>query len=206
MWGGYERKIILKTMKTDKDSSNQITVKNMVCNRCIKVIHQELTAQNFEIKSISMGSVVFNQELTEVDKKRIRSVLKKEGFELLEDKENQIINEIKTLIIESVHYKKEKLLYQNFSDFIADSIGMNYPYLSKLFSQINGKTIEQFIIEQKIEKVKELLKYDELTLSQISYELNYSSPQHLSRQFKQITGMTPSAFKKIGKRKKLDTI
>ena len=193
-------------MKTQSPSQQQITVKNMVCNRCIKVVKQELIAHNFKVESVTMGTVVFNQELTEKDKEEIRHILEKEGFELLQDKENQIINKIKSLIIETIHHQKEKLLYQNFSDFIANELGMNYATLSKLFSEINGKTIEQYIIEQKIEKVKELLKYGELTLSEISYELNYSSPQHLSRQFKKITGMTPSTFKKIGKRKELDGI
>lgn len=183
-----------------------LSIKNMVCNRCIKVVSQELNAHNYAIKNVSLGKIVFNQELTAEDKNNIAAVLKKEGFELLQDKETKIVNDIKSLIIESIHYDKEKPPYQNFSDFIAKHLKMDYTYLSKLFSEIKGKTIEQFIIEQKIEKVKELLKYNELTLSQISYELNYSSPQHLSRQFKQITGMTPSAFKKIGKRKKLDTI
>jgi len=186
--------------------TSKITVKNMVCNRCIKVVSQELKAHNYDVKNVSLGKIIFNQELTENEKNNIAVLLKKEGFEILQDKETQIVNEVKSLIIESIHYKKEKPTYQNFSDFIANHLKMDYTYLSKLFSEIKGKTIEQFIIEQKIERVKELLKYNELTLSQISYELNYSSPQHLSRQFKQITGMTPSVFKKIGKRKKLDTI
>jgi len=187
-------------------NKSQLSVKNMVCNRCIKVVYNELIAHNFDVRNVSLGKIIFNKELTEDDKNNIAILLKKEGFELLQDKEKQIVNEVKSLIIESIHYEKEKPSYQNFSDFIANHLKMDYTYLSKLFSEIKGKTIEQFIIEQKIEKVKELLKYNELTLSQISYELNYSSPQHLSRQFKQITGMTPSAFKKIGKRKKLDTI
>jgi len=184
----------------------ELTVKNMVCNRCIKVVSEELRTNKFNFKSIELGKIVFNEELSEQDILKIDAILKKEGFELLQNKETKIVNEVKSLIINSIHYGKEKPDYQNFSDFIADNIKMDYAYISKLFSEILGKTIEQFIIEQKIERVKELLKYNELTLSQISYELNYSSPQHLSRQFKQITGMTPSAFKKIGFRKKLDTI
>ncbi|MGE5944625.1 MAG: helix-turn-helix domain-containing protein, partial [Flavobacteriales bacterium] len=117
-----------------------------------------------------------------------------------------IVNSIKTLVVQVVHYEKEKPIHQNFSEFLSTEIGIEYSQLSKLFSEIEGKTIEHFIIEQRIERVKELLIYDELTLSEISYELSYSSPQHLSKQFKQVTGLTPSEFKNIRTRKKLDTI
>jgi len=113
---------------------------------------------------------------------------------------------VKALIITDIHHKKGKKSTQNFSAFLASELGVEYSSLSKLFSEIVGNTIEHYVIEQRIERVKELLIYNELTLSQISYDLNYSSPQHLSRQFKQITGMTPTLFKKKGNRKKLDTI
>ena len=124
----------------------------------------------------------------------------------LKNKEAKIVNEIKTLIIEDIHHGKAKKVLQNFSAFLALHIGIEYSQISKLFSEIEGKTIEYYGIEQRIERTKELLIYNELTLSQISHELNYSSPQHLSRQFKKVTGVTPTQFKSFGTRKTLDTI
>ncbi len=183
-----------------------LEVKNMVCNRCIKVIKNELNNNGFEIESIELGKIVFETSISEEDRIKIENILMKEGFELLEDRESKIINQVKTLIINHVHYGREKPYHQNFSDFLSSNIGIDYSAISKLFSIIEGRTIENYIIEQKIERTKELLVYNELTISEISYDLGYSSPQHLSRQFKQVTGMTPTVFKKIGMRKKLDTI
>jgi len=183
-----------------------LDVKNMVCNRCIKVIKEELEKNDFKIESIELGKISFRESISEEDIKHIEIVLNREGFELLEDRESKIINQIKTLIIDHVHYGREKPYNQNFSDYLSSSIGMDYSNISKLFSLIEGRTIENYIIEQKIERTKELLIYNELSISEISYDLEYSSPQHLSRQFKQVTGMTPTEFKKIGSRKKLDTI
>lgn len=187
-------------------NSIEIAVKNMVCNRCIKVVKEELTKNNIDFTHVGLGTIYFRKEISETTKEKLINIIKKEGFELVEDREAKIVNQIKALIIENVHYKKEKPIHQNFSEYIASNIGIEYSHLSKVFSEIQGKTIEHYTIEQKIELAKELLIYDELTISQISYELSYSSPQHLSRQFKQITGLTPTAFKKIGKRKKLDSI
>lgn len=184
----------------------EISVKNMVCNRCIKVVKEELTKNSIDFQRVDLGKVYFNKPLTENKKHTLNTILKKEGFELVEDKEAKIVNEVKTLIIENIHHGKETSVLQNFSEFLASQIGIEYSQISKLFSEIEGKTIEQYGIEQRIERVKELLIYNELTLSQISHELNYSSPQHLSRQFKKITGLTPTQFKSIGTRKTLDKI
>ncbi len=184
----------------------KLNIKNMVCNRCIKVVREELLKNNIAIKKVNLGEIELEEEISPTIKEQIKKILQKEGFEIIEDFDLSIINKVKTSIIEIIHQEINKPKNQNFSDYLVENINLNYSYLSKLFSEINGKTIEHFIIEQKIERVKELLIYDELTLSQISYELDYSSPQHLSRQFKQITGLTPTQFKKIGKRKKLDTI
>jgi len=184
----------------------EIAVKNMVCNRCIKVIKEELIKNNIDFLRVDLGKVCFNIPPTEKEKITLNRIFKKEGFEWVEDKETKIINQIKTLIIGSIHHRKEKSIYQNFSEFLALHIGIEYSQISKLFSEIEGKTIEYYGIEQKIERTKELLIYNELTLSQISHELNYSSPQHLSRQFKKITGLTPTQFKSFGTRKTLDTI
>jgi len=187
-------------------STIKIAVKNMVCNRCIKVIKEELLLNNIDFVKVDLGVIELVTAVSDDEKEKLITLLKKEGFELVEDREATIVNKIKSLIIENIHYQKVKQESQNFSDFLVDHLKVEYPYLSKLFSEIESKTIEHFTIEQKIERAKELLTYNQLTLSQISYDLNYSSPQHLSRQFKKVTGFTPTQFKIDGVRKKLDTI
>lgn len=192
--------MIMKQDRTD------IAVKNMVCNRCIKVVKDELIKNQIDFVYVDLGTVYFNEEISEKIKEKLKIILSKEGFELVEDKDSIIVKTIKTIVIQLIHSKKQKPSSQNFSEYISSELGIEYSQLSKLFSEIEGKTIEHYIIEQRIERVKELLVYNELTLSEISYELNYSSPQHLSKQFKKVTGLTPSAFKNIKNRKKLDTI
>jgi AraC family transcriptional regulator len=184
----------------------EIAVKNMVCNRCIKVVKEELTKNNINFTHVDLGKIFISNPLSSEENNNLKQILKKEGFELVEDKEAIIVNKIKALVIKNIHQGKEKPQNQNFSNYLTSKIGMEYSHISKLFSEIEGNTIEHYIIQQRIERAKEFIIYNELTLSQISYELNYSSPQHLSRQFKQITGLTPTEFKKIGRRKKLDNI
>jgi len=183
-------------------------IKNMVCNRCIKAVNDDLSGLGYPIESIELGEVVVKKELNSNDIEQIREVLTANGFELMDDKRSWIINRIKTLIIEYIHYDREKPDYINFSDLISTELSHDYSYLSHLFSSVEGKTIEKYMILQKIEKVKELLVYDELSLNEISYRLGYSSAQHLSKQFKVITGLTPSHYKQIKekKRKPLDTL
>ena len=180
----------------------------MVCNRCIKVVKEELSSLKLTITSIELGEVHLREDLKEGDLDRIRQVLTENGFELIDDRKSQIINRIKTLIIEYIHYDREKPDHENLSEFLGNELGHDYSYLSNLFSSVEGITIEKYLIHQKIEKVKELLVYDELTLNEISYQLSYSSVQHLSNQFKKITGLTPSHFKKIkiSKRNPLDEV
>jgi len=177
-------------------------IKNMVCNRCIKVVREELTGLGYPVESIELGEVVLNKEVNDIDIEQIRQVLTDNGFELIDDKKSWIINKIKTLIIEYIHYDKEKPEYINFSDFLSRELGYDYSYLSSLFSSVEGLTIEKNIILHRVEKVKELLVYDELTLSEIAYRTGYSSVQHLSQQFKKITGLTPSHFKRIKEKKR----
>jgi AraC family transcriptional regulator len=183
-------------------------IKNMVCNRCIKAVREEIEGLGFTIKSIELGEVLIKEAPKKDDLERISSVLAENGFELINDRRSWIINRIKTLIIEYIHHDKEKPDFVNFSDFLSSELRHDYSYLSHLFSSVEGKTIEKYIIIQKIEKVKELLVYDELTLSEISYQLGYSSVAHLSRQFKNVTGLTPSHYKKVReeKRKPLDKL
>ena len=174
----------------------------MVCNRCIKVVKEELSNLGYQIRTIELGEVTLKEGLLGKDIELISQVLTHNGFELIDDRKSKIINRIKTLIIEFIHYDREKPEYMNLSDFLAKEIGHDYSYLSNLFSSVEGITIEKYLINQKIEKVKELLVYDELSLNEISYQLGYSSVQHLSSQFKKITGLTPSHFKKIKNKKR----
>lgn len=178
----------------------------MVCDRCIKVVKDELTKNNIKFARVELGKIYLNSLLSANEKVTLNVILEKEGFKIAEEIEAKIVNQIKTLVIEHVHYGKQKLANQKFSDFLASSLGIEYTQMSRIFSEMDGNTIEHYVIQQKIERAKELLIYNELTLSQISYELNYSSPQHLSRQFKQVTGITPTLFKNTGARTKLDTI
>ena len=183
-------------------------IKNMVCDRCIKVVNDELSGLGYTIKKLELGEVSLKEELDKNDLVKISQVLADNGFELIDDRKSKLINRIKTMIIEFIHYDREMPEHMNLSDFLAKEIGHDYSYLSNLFSSVEGLTIEKYLIHQKIEKVKELLVYDELSLNEISYQLNYSSVQHLSNQFKKITGLTPSHFKKIkiNKRNPLDKV
>jgi len=180
----------------------------MVCDRCVKVVREELQKLGYDIKSIELGKV----ELIgphQINKNELEHCLAKEGFELLGDSNSRMINEIKSIIINQVHYNKDSNPPQeNFSQILEQEIGRNYSYISDLFSTIEGSTIEKFIIQQKVEKVKELLKYGEMTISEISFELNYSSPQYLSNQFKQIIGFRPSQFRTMleARRSQIDKV
>ncbi|HEY8402715.1 MAG TPA: AraC family transcriptional regulator [Cytophagaceae bacterium] len=182
-------------------------IKNMVCNRCIKVVKEELEKLDLTVTDIQLGEAVVTSE-NAPDLSKVKEVLEENGFELLEDKKIKIVEKIKALIVEMVHYKESGEIKTNHSDYLAQELGKDYHYLSSLFSSIENITIEKYIILQKIEKVKELLVYNELTLSEIAYALGYSSVAYLSNQFKQVTGFTPSEFKKLKNhhRKALDKV
>lgn len=189
-------------------TSHSLHIKNIVCNRCIKVVNDEFKKLGLAIDTIDLGKVELNTAPNEAQLSEIREVLIQNGFELIDDKKSKTIDRIKTLIIELIHYGKEKSASLNYSDFLANELGHDYSYLSNLFSSVEGITIEKYTIHQKIEKAKELLVYNELSLNEISYQLGYSSVQHLSQQFKKITGLTPSHFKKLKdhRRKPLDKV
>ncbi len=189
-------------------SVSVLHIKNMVCPRCIKVLKEEFERLNIGIQQIELGKVSTTSVLSNEQIRAIKKVLEENGFELIDDKRSRLIDKIKTLIIEKIHHTKDSLEAINSSDYISRETGYDYSYLSNLFSSVEGITIEKYIINQKIEKVKELLVYDELTLNEISFQLGYSSVQHLSNQFKKVTGLTPSHFKKLkeNRRKPLDSV
>ncbi|MDH3267994.1 MAG: AraC family transcriptional regulator [Ignavibacteria bacterium] len=183
-------------------------IKNMVCHRCIKVVKDELTKLGYEVSNIALGEAIIKSSEKSPNISEIKKVLIENGFDLVDDKNLKMIEKIKVLIINKIHHQSDKLEKFSFSKYLSKELIVNYSHLSSLFSSCEGITIEKFIIKQKIEKVKELLTYDELTLSEISVLLDYSSVQHLSNQFKQITGLNPSYFKKLKehRRKPLDQI
>lgn len=192
-----------------KNFENKLYIKNMVCPRCIKVVREELTKIGVEIRNIELGEVETLLPIDKLPLSKISEILTQNGFELIDDKNSRLIEKIKNEIISVIQeYSGEDIAQINFSEHIAEKINKDYNYISSIFSKTEGITIEHYIILQKIEKVKELLKYDELTLSEIAYRLGYSSVQHLSRQFKKTTGLTASNFKdnlEI-KRKPIDSI
>lgn len=178
------------------DQKNILFVKNMVCDRCIRVVREELENLGVEIKSIILGEVETAKPLPQLPINHISEKLQKNGFELIEDNKAKIIEKIKKEIISVIQqYEEIDLEKINFSSYLSDKLNKDYPYLSSLFSKTQGITIEHFVIIQKIEKAKEFLKYGELTLSEIAFWLGYSSVQHLSRQFKNVTGFTASQYK-----------
>lgn len=178
-------------------SEMKLYIKNMVCSRCKLVVQTELQKLGYEPTAVELGEVTVEKEISGEEKERISEALLPFGFELIDDKKSRIIEQIKKLVIETIHYSGEHPK-TNYSDFIADHLHHDYSYLSNLFSSVEGTTIEKYIIEQKIERVKELLVYDELSLAEIADQLGYSSTAHLSSQFKKVTGLTPSYFKKLG--------
>ncbi len=188
---------------------NKLYIKNMVCPRCIKVVGEELEKLNVKFSSISLGEVVTEKPKEKLPLKKISKALLENGFELIENSKSKLIENMKNTIISTIQQFEEIDLERiNFPQLLSKNIGKEYSYLSPLFSKTEGITIEHYIILQKIEKTKELIKYDELTLSEIAYKLGYSSVQHLSRQFKNTTGLTASQFKSniSNLRKSIDSI
>ncbi len=182
-------------------------IKNMVCDRCKSSVEAILKSLNIPYGDIKLGEVGIEKLLETNKKSELSKKLIEAGFELLEDRDSRLINKIKSEVIVFVQNAKDYTAH-TLSGHLSVHLNKEYSSLSKLFSTVEGRTIEQYYIQQRIEKVKELLVYDELTLSEIGFELGYSSVAHLSAQFKKITGMTPTAFKKLGVagRKKLDEI
>lgn len=168
----------------------------MVCRRCIAAVQKVFTEAGYDVQDINLGEVIIAKQPTDDAIVEINAALNKLGFELIDDRRSRIIEKIKNLIVNLVHHSPEPLNL-NLSDYLVREMNYEYNYLSNLFSEVEGNTIEHFFISQKIEKIKELLTYDELTLKEIAFKLGYSSPAYLSSQFKKHTGFTPGHFKTI---------
>ena len=182
-------------------------IKNMVCNRCIMAVGHVLAQLHLTPLHVELGKAVVQEEPSPEVLARLRAELETLGFELLDDRRMQLIEQVRTAVVELVHYRNNDLRV-NLSDYLTERLHHEYSALSKLFSEVTGTTIEKYFIAQKIERVKELLVYDELSLGEIADLLNYSSAAHLSAQFKSVTGMTPSRFKqeKRNLRRPLDAV
>lgn len=180
----------------------------MVCARCIRAVTDILDEQGVHYNNIELGKVDLTEEVSSSQLESLREALSNIGFELLDDNKSKIVEQIKNIIVNLVHSPNDDDSNYKISNLIQDKIGMDYHYLSSLFSAVAGITIEKYAIQQKIERVKELITYDEKNISEIAYELGYSSVQHLSQQFKKVTGLTPSQFKQLNQnlRKPLDKI
>ncbi|XZF13992.1 helix-turn-helix domain-containing protein [Chitinophagaceae bacterium MMS25-I14] len=186
----------------------KLYIKNMVCNRCIMVVEHLLNEEMIPWSSVLLGEVETSDDLSDTQLKQLNDALHVLGFSLIDDRKSRIIEQIKNEVIALVHYSNDEQPRENLSSLLAAKLNYDYKYLSNLFSSVEGTTIEQYIIAQKIERVKELLVYDELTLSQISLQMGYSSVAHLSNQFKKVTGLTPTYFKQVkeNKRRPLDEL
>ncbi|XOV91084.1 MAG: helix-turn-helix domain-containing protein [Bacteroidota bacterium] len=174
----------------------KLYIKYMVSLRCKLMVKEELEKLGLHHTIIDLGMVEILEDITPTQHGDLKANLLKSGLELLDDKKSILIEKIKSLIIEMIHYSDE-LPKVNYSDYISEKLNYDYTYLSNIFSEVKGITIQQFIIMHKVERIKELLLYDELNLTQISYKLHYSSVAHLSNQFKKVTGLSPSFYKQL---------
>jgi len=174
----------------------KLYIKNMVCIRCEMVVKSELEKMGIPYISVKIGEAEIKKDLTPEQSDRLNIALKKSGLELLDDKRSILVEKIKNVIIELVHYTEDQIRV-NLSEYLSEKLNYDYTYLANLFSEVKGTTIEQFFILHRIERAKELLVYDELTLTEIAEKLHFSSTSHLSNQFKKVTGLTPSHFRQL---------
>lgn len=174
----------------------KLYVKNMVCTRCILAVEQVLNTLEIAYSEVTLGELTLIDKLSTLKRNQLERAFEEIGFAIIDDKKSRTIEQIKRLIIDLVQ-TKNGALKNKLSVYLSDLLHTDYTLLSQLFSEVEGRTIENYFIAQKIERVKELIVYDELTISEIAYLLNYSNPAHLSNQFKSVTGLSPSHFKKI---------
>lgn len=175
-----------------------ISIKNMVCNRCIMVVTQIFEKAGIKTENIQLGKVETTYEVSPYELEQLNKSLKSMGFEIIDNSKSKLIEAIKNITIDYVYHLSEENR-MNFSEYLTGKLNLVYPYLSSLFSSVEGTTIEKYMINLKIERVKELLVYDEKTLSEIAYDMGYSSVAHLSGQFKKNSGFTPTYFKNLRK-------
>ena len=168
----------------------------MVSIRCKMVVKSELERLGLHYNTVELGEADLREDISPEQLERLNIALKKTGLEVMDDKKSILVEKIKAVIIELVHYTDDPIKV-NLSDYLSEKLHLNYTYLANLFSEVKGTTIENFFLSHKIEKVKELLVYDDLSLTEIAYKLHYSSVAHLSNQFKKMTGLTPSHFKNL---------
>ena len=178
----------------------KLLIKNMVCPRCISAVSDLFVSEGVTVKSISLGDAEIEEELTDEQRLSLARKLHGIGFELLDDPRSQLIEQIRVSVLEWVRMDKERI---KLSDYLSARLHKDYSTLSKMFSEVRGVTIERFSILHRIEYVKELLCYSQLSTSEIAYRLGYSSPAHLSSQFKQVTGMTPKEFRELDKHSRI---
>lgn len=174
----------------------------MVCIRCKMVVKEELSRLGLHWVTVELGEAEIQEEISVQQHDQIQLALLRSGLELLDDKKSVLIQKIKNIIIDMVHYSEEPLIIK-FSEYLSQKLNYDYTYLANIFSEVQGITIEKFIISHKIERVKELLVYDQLNLTEIAYLMHYSSVSHLSAQFKKVTGLTPSHFKQIKEKRRI---
>ena len=173
----------------------------MVSNRCKTAVKEELKKLGLHFMIIDLGEVEIMENISALQRQQLQSALLNVGLQLMDDKRAVLIERIKTVIIEMIHHSDE-VVRINFSNFISEKLQHDYTYLANLFSEVQGTTIEQFIILHKVERIKELIMYDELNISEIAWKMNYSSVSHLSNQFKKATGLSPSHFKQLKDKKR----
>jgi YesN/AraC family two-component response regulator len=184
-------------------------VKNMVCNRCVMVVEQRLKAMLLQYEKVELGEISLAEPLTDHQFSLLKQDLHALGFEVLDDRKASLVSQIKSCIIKYIHSDDETVLNKKISAILTEKLNADYNYLSSLFSSVEGITLEKYVILQRIERAKELLAYNELSLNEIADKLCYSSVQHLSQQFKKITGLTPSQYKQSAKelgRRPLDEV
>ena len=180
----------------------KLYIKYMVSARCITAVKEELKKLGLHFILVDLGEVDIMENISEEQRELLKIGLINAGFELMDDKRAVLIEKIIKVIIEMIHHTDE-IIKINFSEYLSEKLNHDYTYLSNIFSEVKGITIQQFIIIHKVERIKELLLYDELNLTEISYKLNYSSVAHLSNQFKKITGLSPSHFKQMKDRRRI---
>lgn len=181
----------------------KLFIKHMVSARCEMMVKSALEERGLQYSAIELGSVVIDGKISSAQRSQFAKDLKKVGLELIENRTSILVERIKNVVIHLIHYSKKRL-NKKFSDYLSEKLNYSYTYLSNVFSKKESTTLERFVIKQKIERVKELLLYDELTLTEISHQLQYSSVAHLSNQFKKVTGLTPTAFKRLKHNRRIE--